>query len=333
MRFFQNLIKLSVAAVVVAGCNNVEFQKTSAGVPFKIFTDKKGDSIRQNYVVKFEVLQKTKDTVLFSSYKQKSPQFLQVQMAPGNLNYNDIGGNIMEILPKLRKGDSVYMVQSTDSLLKQNPEALSKTFKKGDQLITTLKITEVYKTTEEANAAFNKQRLEQSASREQESLEQFKKDTASQNQMAVDNKIIEDYLAKNNIQATKTEWGVYIQTINPGQGPKPAVGQYVNVKYAGRNLGGEQFDAGVYPLQIGVGGSIKGFEDGVRQLGQGGKAVVYIPSRLGYGPNGSGPKIQPNANLVFDLEVLSITDTQPAPPQQPGTTQPEQHYEGDGHKH
>ena len=57
MRFFQNLIKITVAAVVVAGCNNVEFQKTSAGVPFKIFTGKKGDSIRQNYVVKFEVLQ------------------------------------------------------------------------------------------------------------------------------------------------------------------------------------------------------------------------------------------------------------------------------------
>src|SRR5688572_9309855 len=109
MRFFQNLIKLTVAAVVVAGCNNVEFQKTSAGVPFKIFTNKKGDSIRQNYVVRFEVLQKTKDTVLFSSYKQNAPQFLKVQSLPGKLNYNDIGGNIMEILPKLKTGDSVYM--------------------------------------------------------------------------------------------------------------------------------------------------------------------------------------------------------------------------------
>jgi FKBP-type peptidyl-prolyl cis-trans isomerase FkpA len=330
MRFFQNLIKLTVAAVVVAGCNNVEFQKTSAGVPFKVFTNKKGDSIRQNYVVRFEVLQKTKDTVLFSSYKQNAPQFLQVQSMPGKLNYNDIGGNIMEILPKLKLGDSVYMTQSTDSLLKQNTQDLGKIFKKGDQLITTLKITAVYKTTEEANAAFNKQKLEQSASREKESLEQFRKDTASQNQMAVDNKIIEDYLAKNNIQTTKTEWGVYIQTISPGQGPKPAIGQYVNVKYAGKNLNGEPFDSGVYPLQIGVGGSIKGFEEGIKQLGQGGKAVVYIPSRLGYGPNGSGPKIQPNANLVFDLEILSITDT---PPQQPGNPQTQQHSEGDGHGH
>jgi FKBP-type peptidyl-prolyl cis-trans isomerase len=330
MRFFQNLIKLTIAAVVVAGCNNVEFQKTSAGVPFKVFTNKKGDSIRQNYVVRFEVLQKTKDTVLFSSYKQNAPQFLKVQSLPGKLNYNDIGGNIMEILPKLKTGDSVYMVMSTDSLLKQNPEVLSKTFKKGDQLITTLKITAVYKTDEEANAAFNKNRLEQSASREKESLEQFRKDTASQNQMAIDNKIIEDYLAKNNIQATKTDWGVYIQTIQPGQGPKPAVGQYANVKYAGKNLNGEPFDAGVYPLQIGVGGSIKGFEDGVKQLSQGGKAVVYIPSRLGYGPNGSGPKIQPNAILVFDLELLSISDT---PPQQPAAPQAQQHSEGDGHGH
>ena len=316
--------------MVFAGCNQVEFQKTSAGVPFKVFSNKKGDSIRQNYVVRFEVLQKTKDTVLFSSYKQKSPQFLQVQSLPGKLNYNDIGGNIMEILPKLKNGDSVYMVMATDSLLKQNPEVLSKTFKKGDQLITTLKITAVYKTNEEANAAFTKQRLEQSADRDRESLEQFRKDTATQNQMAIDNRIIEDYLAKNYIQATKTEWGAYIQILNPGQGPRPAVGQFASVKYAGRNLNGEPFDSGVYPLQIGVGGSIKGFEEGVKQLGQGGKAVVYIPSRLGYGPAGSGPKIQPNAILVFDLEMLSISDTQP---QQPVAPQGQQHSPDDGHGH
>ena len=48
MRSFKNLIRFSIAAFIVAGCNNVEFQKTSAGVPYKVFTNKKGDSIRQN---------------------------------------------------------------------------------------------------------------------------------------------------------------------------------------------------------------------------------------------------------------------------------------------
>ena len=329
MRLLKIMFSVAAIAVLMNSCDNVEFKKTSAGVPFKVFTEKKGDSIKQNYVVKFEVIQKTKDTVLFSSYKQKAPQFMQVQAVPGTLNYNDIQGNIMEILPSLKKGDSVYIVQSTDSLMKQNMEVLSKTFKKGDELVTTLKILEVYKTPEEATAAFNKMRVEQSASREKDDLEVFKKDTAVNRQLATDSKIIEDYLAKNNIQATKTDWGAYLQVINPGQGAKPAPGQYVNVKYAGKTLAGESFDSGVFPLQLGVGGSIKGFEEGVKQLAQGGKAVVYIPSSLGYGVNGSGDKIQPNSNLVFDLEVLSISD---APPSQ--AAQPEaEHHEGDGHQH
>jgi FKBP-type peptidyl-prolyl cis-trans isomerase FkpA len=330
MRFFQNLIKISLAAMIIAGCNNVEFKKTSAGVPYKVFGNKKGDSIGQNYVVKFEVVQKTKDTVLFSSYKQSAPQYLQVQPREGKLSYNDIAGNLMEIFPTLKLGDSVYMVQSTDSLIKQNPEVLGKTFKKGDQLITTFKITQVFKTVEEANAYVNKDRIAESGKREKEGLEMFRKDTATQNQMRTDSKMIEDYLAKNNIQATKTEWGVYVQVANPGQGPKPAAGQFANIKYSGRTLNGEQFDAGEYPLQIGMGGSIKGFEEGVKQFGQGGKGVVYIPSRLGYGPAGSGPKIQPNANLVFDIEILSITDT---PPQRSQNPQPQQQPNGDETKH
>ncbi len=325
MRFFKNLPALVIAVILAAGCNNVEFQKTSSGLPYKVFSDNKGDSIKAQYYVKFEVVQKTKDTMLFSSYASKAPQYLMVQPDPPVSNYADIAANIMEILPKLRKGDSVYMVQITDSLIKQSPEAAGKTLKPGDELITTIRITDVYKTVEEANAAVNKDRAEQFELRDKEGLERFKKDTATQNQVQIDNKLIEEYLSKNNIQAKKTDWGVYIQIKNEGQGSKPAVGQFVNVKYAGRTLGGEQFDAGVFPIQIGTNGSIKGFEDGVKQLGKGGSATVFIPSSLGYGTRGSAPKIKPNEVLVFDIEIQDISDNPPP--------QAQQHYEGDGHEH
>jgi FKBP-type peptidyl-prolyl cis-trans isomerase FkpA len=324
MQVLKVLFMFMAAGAFFASCKNVEFQKTSAGVPFKVFSNKKGDSIKVNYIVKFEVIQKTKDSVLFDSYKQGASQYLQVQPGRPNLSYNDIGGNIMEIFPKVKNGDSIYIVQATDSLMKQNAEVMSKTFKKGDQVITTIKIVEVYKTIDEANAAVAKDRAKQSASREKEAIEMFRKDTATQAQMAIDSRQIEAYLAQNNIQATKTEWGAYVQVINPGTGPKPEAGKFVNVKYAGRTLKGVAFDAGEFPLQMGTGGSIKGFEEGVKQLSQGGKALVFIPSRLGYGPNGSGPKIGPNEILVFDLEILSISDTPPTA---------QQHYEGDGHGH
>ena len=132
--------------------------------------------------------------------------------------------------------------------------------------------------------------------------------------MTIDNKLIEDHLKANNITTERSPWGAYVQVIEPGTGPKPTFGKYVNIKYNGMNLSGQSFDSGVYPIQFGKGGSIKGFEEGVRNLGTGGKARVFIPSMLGYGPQGSPPKIQPNQVLMFDVEVLSIGDSAPIPP-------------------
>jgi FKBP-type peptidyl-prolyl cis-trans isomerase len=63
---------------------------------------------------------------------------------------------------------------------------------------------------------------------------------------------------------------------------------------------------------LGTGGSIKGFEDGLRLLGKGAKGRLFIPSVLGYGSQGSG-KIKPNTNLMFEIEVLDVKDA-PAPP-------------------
>jgi FKBP-type peptidyl-prolyl cis-trans isomerase FkpA len=323
MQVLKSVLSVLGAAFVLAACNNVDFKKTKAGVPYKIFSNGKGDSIRQNNIVKFEVIRKTKDTVLFSSYDQKMPQYLQVQAVPEQLSYSDIGGNLMEIFTKAKKGDSIYITESADSLLKANPQmAAQAPIKKGDQIITTLKILEVYKSPEEAQAAVNKDRAANADKMDKDVLEQFKKDTAAQAQLAKDNKIIEDYLAKNNIQTQKTDWGVYIQVLDPGQGPKPKAGQFANVKYSGRTLAGKAVDAGVYPLQVGLGGSIKGFDEGVKQLAKGGRATVFIPSTLGYGPGGSAPKVAPNENLIFDLEILDISDTPPAaqPPVATDTT-------------
>jgi FKBP-type peptidyl-prolyl cis-trans isomerase len=315
MQVLKNVLRVLPAALLFTACNNVDFKKTSGGVPYKIFHNGKGDSIKPNNIVKFEVIQKVKDSVLFSSYKMGQAQYLPIQPLPaGPLKYADIGGNVTEIFLKARKGDSIYLTQSADSILAQNPQfAAQAPFKKGDQIVTTIKITEVYKTPEEAQAASTKDRLANAEKMEKENLERLRKDPALSAQMAKDSKIIEDYLAKNNIQAQKTEWGVYVQVLNPGQGPKPALGQFANIKYKGTSLEGKEFDSGTFPLQVGMGGAIKGFEEGVRQLAKGGKAKIFIPSTLGYGPQGSAPRIGPNENLVFEIEMLDISNTPPAP--------------------
>ena len=57
------------------------------------------------------------------------------------------------------------------------------------------------------------------------------------------------------------------------------------------------------PYVIGSGKMIPGFAEGVNGLKIGEKAVIYIPAQLGYGAQGAGNVIPPNANLIFEVEV------------------------------
>ena len=95
------------------------------------------------------------------------------------------------------------------------------------------------------------------------------------------------------------------------------------IRYTGMDMNGKSFDSNntpdkpLMPLQIGSGGAIMGFEDGIKQLPKGARARLYIPSVLGYGEMGSPPVIQPNQNLIFEVEIVDITSTPPPPPQMP----------------
>lgn len=332
MKIIQNVLCVATVALAFAACNNVDFKKTSAGVPYKIIGNNKGDSIKTGEFVRFHIVQKTKDTLLGSSYATGTPQMMQIQPPAGKPTYMDLGANLSEVLRKAHKGDSIYMVFSADSVLKTVPkEMLSKVpFKKGQEIYVGLKVLEVFKNQDEAQASMNKDRIAGAAAREQQMLDAMKKDTAFQASMARDSKIIEDYLAANNIQASKTDMGVYVQTIEAGQGSKPASGQYVSIKYRGTDLQGKKFDEGTFPMQLGMGGSIPGFENGVKQFAKGGKGIIYIPSALGYGPAGQPPVIQPNQILVFNIENLDISDTPIAQAPMPA---PQGHSKDDGHGH
>jgi FKBP-type peptidyl-prolyl cis-trans isomerase FkpA len=321
MKLSTIVFGLLAVALFTTACNSVDFKKTSAGVPYKIFSkESKGDSIKPGYVVKLQVVKKVKDSILFNTYANKRAAYLQLQMPTTPFSYNDIGSNVMEILSKAKKGDSIYLVQETDSLMK-DPQ-LAGQYKKGQQVSTAFRVEDVYKTTGEADAAIAKENepfLKEEASKyekaQQESLAGFQKDSSAQAQLAKDSKQIDAYIASHHIQAQKTDWGIYIEQLAPGNGQKPSYGKFASVRYKGLHLNGQSFDEGVYPLQIGRGGAIPGFEMGVAQLSKGEKARIYIPSLLAYGAQGSPPKIAPNENLIFELELLDISDT---PPNQQG---------------
>lgn len=85
----------------------------------------------------------------------------------------------------------------------------------------------------------------------------------------------------------------------------------VTVHYTGKlKSDGKQFDSsiGTEPIsfQLGAGLVIKGWEDGLVGSCKGEKATLEIPSSLGYGDKGAGDTIPPNADLIFDVELVDI---------------------------
>ncbi|WP_130735011.1 peptidylprolyl isomerase [Flavobacterium sp. J27] len=140
-------------------------------------------------------------------------------------------------------------------------------------------------------------------------------------------KIKAEEIAKLKEEGTKTKSGIIYKFITKGEGSKPQKGTTVYVNYAGFLENGELFDSnyeevsktygkfdpiraqkkGYIPFPFEFGNKqrlIPGFTEGIELLSFGDKIIVYIPSNLGYGAQGAGNVIPPNADIIFEIEIL-----------------------------
>jgi len=112
-------------------------------------------------------------------------------------------------------------------------------------------------------------------------------------------------------EAITTDSGLkYIDEV-VGTGDAPTRGKKVRVHYTGRLTDGKKFDSSVdrgqpFEFIIGVGQVISGWDEGVASMKVGGKRQLIIPPALGYGARGAGGVIPPNAELIFDVELLGV---------------------------
>lgn len=111
--------------------------------------------------------------------------------------------------------------------------------------------------------------------------------------------------------AVKTPSGLAYVDLVQGTGPAPVAGKPVKVHYTGWLENGTKFDSSVdrgepFVFAIGAGQVIPGWDEGVMSMKVGGKRKLIIPSKLGYGTEGAGGVIPPNATLIFEVELLDV---------------------------
>lgn len=109
----------------------------------------------------------------------------------------------------------------------------------------------------------------------------------------------------------QTPSGLYYKIVENGTGKAAKKEKKVAVHYTGKLTNGQVFDSSYNrnePIEfvLGVGQVISGWDEGIALLKEGDKAVLIIPPHLGYGAQGAGGVIPPNATLIFETELVKV---------------------------
>ncbi|WP_291777904.1 FKBP-type peptidyl-prolyl cis-trans isomerase [Cecembia sp.] len=299
-------VAMMVIAFSAMSCNKTK--TTTDGIEYTYIKEGSQAPKDGEYVLYHLIVQNSKDSTFISTYDQRMPAYLQ---------YNDSiprQSGMDEIFLGLKKGDSLAFEAKAGIVFGNNmPFFLDE----DESVKIRVGVVDVldYEGVEAYFGALQESEMKRQAE-------------GAVKQLEIDTQIIENYLAENNIQATRTESGLYYVIESAGTGAAIEEGDLAFVHYAGYLLDGTLFDtslkdlaqsSGVYseqrdnvggysPLEVrvGMGQVIKGWDEGLGLLKKGDKAKFIIPSPLAYGDRDSGGPIGPNSVLLFDVEVTDI---------------------------
>jgi FKBP-type peptidyl-prolyl cis-trans isomerase FkpA len=260
--------------LALMSCGKSE-RETPGGFKYSLVKAGSGAEPKKGEIMVFDFeLRDSKDSVWNDSYKDGMPAAIEKQDTSVLKNAD----GITEMLSELKVGDSVRASMTTADFFKNlvkrpMPPTIDSTL----TLTYSIKVNEVM------------------------TLENFMK-WRSERIIKKEDKMINDYLTKNNLEAEKDTSGLYIVNHVNGAGPKPTVDNCVEVKYNGKFLqNGREFDKNE-SVSFNLGQVIRGWQIAFPKLAKGDSATILIPSRLGYGAEGYYG-IPPDAVLLFDVTL------------------------------
>jgi FKBP-type peptidyl-prolyl cis-trans isomerase len=120
-------------------------------------------------------------------------------------------------------------------------------------------------------------------------------------------KFLKENASKEGVKTTAS--GLQYKITKEGTGKSPKATDTVVVHYRGTLLDGKEFDSSYKrgePAEFPLNRVIPGWTEGLQLLKEGGKATLYIPSKLAYGSRGAGGSIGPDEALTFEVELVKV---------------------------
>lgn len=261
-------------------------------------------------------------SVMFTKIKFKTERdsvFIDINAAsrqpsfPVRVNETRFKGDYIDVLKRLRSGDSASFFISLDSLKKYYPKdfTFDPKFDTIKYLGFVVQVDSIY-----SRATVDDFRAKAAAEQAQAKMKQDKlmaimqpiHDSARAKEPMLrenDFALLSDYV--------KTKWkgprnpdneGIFYQELVAGNGPIIAPGQYVSLRYTGKYLDGTIFDSNLIfegqellTFRLGVDQMIEGFTACVAKMRVGTKAIFILPPRLGY---------KDGLTRIFEVEIISV---------------------------
>lgn len=257
------------------------FKEADSGLLYKFHEDIDSRKAEIGDFITVEMRYRTnEDSLLFDGSGETIPLELVESVFAGDIN---------EALSMMSKGDSATFVIRADSFLLKNAQLtrLPDFIDEKSRIIFDIRMHNVQSVEELARE------------KEKARTEGLKKEEED----------INAYILENNISANPDALGLYYVSIRQGTGRQAAAGHRVSVHYTGKFLDGTLFDSSYsrgkpIEFELGRGYVISGWDQGILKMRKGGKALLLIPSEIGYG-EGRG-QIPPYTPLVFEVELIDV---------------------------
>ena len=267
------------------------FNRTKTGLNYKFHVKGDGERAKLGDIIIAEIWVYMGDNLDYTNEGMPEPMFQVME--------SQHGGDLMEALQMVGKGDSVTFAFNLDTLRKYNPGMPEDSDVK--YLYYTIKVHGAY-SMEEFETKMEEDRIRGEA-------EEMVK--------------LEAYISEKGITAKPNDDGVYVIVTTRGTGAVAAKEKNVSVNYVGKLLDGTLFDTSLeevakehdlynpqrsyspFEFPVGVGYVIPGWDAAVEGMRVGTKATLIVPSNMAYGSS-NRPGLPAFSTLVFDIEIVSV---------------------------